>query len=212
MAKIITSVDEINNIDEVASIFVNVDGSLKQLTIDAFMELLSKKQDNITVGDGLIKLENMISCSDWKLILDKTLPAQSSDGTLLDFEDLILDGTYKELRFITVMWTSASGAANLYVNNGTEPVVTLQGVLATNATFTYDFMLQNTDLPGRYLLLTVERTISGVKATSSEVKGYQNSGSDETVPNIKNIRNLKLKLESGWSNTSARYVRVYGRK
>ncbi|MEI3321182.1 MAG: hypothetical protein V8R90_12095 [Eubacterium sp.] len=212
MAKIITSVDEINNIDEVASIFVNVDGSLKQLTIDAFMELLSKKQDNITVGDGLIKLENMISCSDWKLILDKTLPAQSSDGTLLDFEDLILDGTYKELRFITVMWTSASGAANLYVNNGTEPVVTLQSVLATNATFTYDFMLQNTDLPGRYLLLTAERTISGVKSTSSEVKRYQNSGSDETVPNVKNIRNLKLKLESGWSNTSARYVRVYGRK
>lgn len=212
MAKIITSVDEINNIDEVASIFVNVDGSLKQLTIDAFMDLLSKKQDNITVGDGLIKLENMISCSDWKLILDKTLPAQSSDGTLLDFEDLALDGTYKELRFITVMWTSASGAADLYVNNGTEPVITLQGVLATNATFTYDFMLQNTDLPGRYLLLKAERTISGVKATNSEVKRYQNSGSDETVPDVKNIRNLKLKLESGWSNTSARYVRVYGRK
>lgn len=212
MAKIITSVDEINNIDEVASIFVNVDGSLKQLTIDAFMDLLSKKQDNITVGDGLIKLENMISCSDWKLILDKTLPAQSSDGTLLDFEDLALDGTYKELRFITVMWTSASGAADLYVNNGTEPVITLQGVLATNATFTYDFMLQNTDLPGRYLLLTAERTISGVKATNSEVKRYSNSGSDETVPDVKNIRNLKLKLKSGWSNTSARYVRVYGRE
>lgn len=29
MAKIITSVDEINNADEVASIFVNVNGSLK---------------------------------------------------------------------------------------------------------------------------------------------------------------------------------------
>ena len=103
MAKIITSVDEINNADEVASIFVNVNGSLKQLTIDAFKELLSQKQDNITVGDGLIKEDNMISCSNWELILDKTLPAQSSDGTLLDFEDLILDGTYKELRFITVM-------------------------------------------------------------------------------------------------------------
>lgn len=212
MAKIITSVDEINNADEVASIFVNVNGSLKQLTIDAFKELLSQKQDNITVGDGLIKEDNMISCSNWEIILDKTLPAQSSDGTLLDFEDLILDGTYKELRFITVMWTSASGAANLYVNNGTEPAVTLQEMLGTGATFTYEFILQDTDLPGRYLLLTSERTISGVKATGSEVKRYQNSGSDETVPNVKNIRNLKLKLESGWSNTSARYVRVYGRK
>lgn len=85
-------------------------------------------------------------------------------------------------------------------------------MLGTGATFTYEFILQDTDLPGRYLLLTSERTISGVKATSSEVKRYQNSGSDETVPNVKNIRNLKLKLESGWSNTSARYVRVYGRK
>lgn len=149
---------------------------------------------------------------DWELILDKTLPAQSSDGTLLDFEDLVLDGTYKELRFITVMWTSASGAADLYVNNGTEPVVTLQGVLTTNATFTYDFILQDTDLPGRYLLLTGERTMSGAKAINSEVKKYQNSGSDETIPGVKNIRNLKLKLESGWTNTSARYVRVYGRK
>lgn len=151
---------------------------------------------------------------DWELILDKTLPAQSSsDGTLLDFEDLILDGTYKELRFVTVMWTSsASGAANLYVNNGTEPVVTLQGALTTNATFTYDFILQDTDLPGRFLLLTGERTMSGVKATSSEVKKFQNSGSDETVPTVTDIKNLKLEFESGWSNTSARYVRVYGRK
>ena len=32
---------------------------------------------------------------DWELILDKTLPAQSSDGTLLNVEDLVLDGTYK---------------------------------------------------------------------------------------------------------------------
>lgn len=149
---------------------------------------------------------------DWELILDKTLPAQSNGGTLIDFDDLTLDGTYKELRFVTVMWTSSTGAANLYVNSGKEQVVSLQGLLATNATFTYDFILQDTDLPGRHLLLTGERTMSGAKATSSEVKRYQNSGSDETVPNVENINNLKLEFESGWNNTSARYVRVYGRK
>lgn len=149
---------------------------------------------------------------EWELILDKTLPAQSTDGTLLDFEDLQLNGQYNELRFVTVMWTSSTGAATLYVNNSTEQTVKLQGMLATNATFTYDFILQDTDLPGRYLLLTGERMMSGANATSSEVKRYQNSGSDETVPTVANIENLKLELASGWNNSTTRYVRVYGRK
>ena len=148
---------------------------------------------------------------DWELILDKTLPAQSSDGTLIDFGDLVLDGTYKELRFITVMWTNSIGNASLYVNNGTEPVVTLHGVLGAGATFTYDFTLQDTDLPGRYLLLQGERTKSGTNTDTSEVKKYQNSGSDSIVPTVSDIKNLKLTFTSGWGNTSARYVRVYGR-
>lgn len=148
----------------------------------------------------------------WELILDKTLPAQSSDGTLIDFGDLVLDGTYKELRFITVMWTNSSGNALLYVNDSTNAQVNLVGIVSTNATFTYDFILQDTDLPGRYLLLAGERTKSGTNTDTSEVKKYQNSSSDETVPSVADIKNLKLKLASGWNNSSARYIRVYGRK
>lgn len=168
----------------------------------------SRKQQDTNTQD----IKELKKKGEWELILDKTLPAQSTDGTLLDFEDLQLDGQYNELRFVTVMWTSGAGAAALYVNNSTEQTIKLQGMLATNATFTYDFTLQDTDLPGRYLLLTGERMMSGANATSSEVKRYQNSGSDETVPTVTSIENLKLELASGWNNSTARYVRVYGRK
>lgn len=202
-------------IDEIAKVVAGAPESLD--TLKEISDWISSHVDDAAAINSKI-LENteainkLKTDSVWKLILDKTLPASSNDGTLLDFEDLQLDGQYNELRFVTVMWTSGAGAAALYVNNSTEQTIKLQGMLATNATFTYDFTLQDTDLPGRYLLLTGERMMSGANATSSEVKRYQNSGSDETVPTVTSIENLKLELASGWNNSTARYVRVYGRK
>lgn len=150
----------------------------------------------------------------WELILDKTLPAQSSDGTLIDFGDLTLGGDYKELRIVTALWNSAdTGDIQLFVNNMSEPIITLKNVIQYGATYSFDFALSTNDLfKDRYIVMSLKKSMTGVNATSSAESSYVNSSTDSTVPDIQSITNLKLHMTAGWNNSTERYVRVYGRK
>lgn len=149
----------------------------------------------------------------WELILDKTLPAQSTDGVILDWGEVELSGEYRELRIMTVMWTSAVGNATLYINDDdSESAIKLLGLLSTNASYTYDFILKNDIWTSRYLQLDAERIMTGVNATNSGVSKYRNWSSNETVPDMESVITLKLELSTGWSNSTERYVRVYGRR
>lgn len=263
MAKLITSVDEIENIDEVISVFVNENDTLRQLALEKLMEYIktsgcvpntrtvagynlkndisandlagtiaseftkggswysvlipwlqsqcgSKKQQDANT-DGILALQNK---DKWELILDKTLPAQSTDGTLLDFDDMTLDETYSELRIVTALWNSAdTGDIQLLVNDMDEPIVTLKNVIQYGATYLFDFTLSNNDVfKDRYIVMSLKKSPTGANATNSVETSYINSSTYETVPDIQSITRLKLYMTAGWNNSTERYVRVYGRK
>ncbi|WP_302626817.1 hypothetical protein [uncultured Eubacterium sp.] len=166
------------------------------------------QQDKNT--EGISELQNK---DKWELILDKTLPATSSDGTLIDFDDLELKGEYKELRFVTVMWNTALEHVQLYVNEMEEPIVTLKSVLGSGATYSYDFTLSNNMVfPGRYLVMNLKRSQTGANASNCTENSFVNSSTDESVQNIQSITSLKLAMTAGWQNSTDRYIRVYGRK
>lgn len=169
----------------------------------------SKAQQDKNTED-ILELQNK---DKWELILDKTLPATSSDGTLINFNDLELKGEYKELRFVTVMWNTALEHVQLYVNEMEEPIVTLKNVLGSGATYSYDFTLSNNKVfPGRYLVMNLKRSQTGASASNCTESSFVNSSTDESVQNVQSITSLKLAMTAGWQNSTERYIRVFGRK
>lgn len=169
----------------------------------------SRKQQDTNTQD----IKELKKKDEWELILDKALSATSSDGTLINFDDLELKGEYKELRFVTVMWNTALEHVQLYVNEMQEPLVTLKSVLGSGATYSYDFTLSNDKVfPGRYLVMNLKRSQTGANASNCTENSFANSSTDENVKNVESITSLKLVMTAGWQNSTERYIRVFGRK
>lgn len=149
---------------------------------------------------------------DWELLLNKTLPGTSTDKVLLDFDDLTLDGTYKELRVIIALWATSAGNINIYANGSTDILIKLLGALETNATYCYDIVIGNALAPNRYLECTAEKAKMGVNTDNSQTSSYKNWSDNEEIPDMASVTSLKVETTTGRSNSSDRILRVYGRK